>query len=255
MNETLAPVPTLESRNRPLAGFTMVEVMFSAGVLMFVVGGVTSSFWTVGSAFGEQVAETELQLKTRSAMDRLVRLTGSVLTTDETFALVDSVTRTGTVTDFDANYDLITRTATLETAPMLTFRETIAVDNKGKPVFDDERTYFLISQDSETPTNGIVIGRGPDADSVSLAAAGKDGILGTKDDKINVKYADGTPALEIVLAGDFAPQTGSMLEFTTESGSDHRMITITLRANVQRRDGTFLRDTDLVLQERVALRW
>jgi hypothetical protein len=209
----------------------------------------------VGSAISEQVAETDLQLKTRAAMDRLVQLTGTALTTDAEFGLVDTSTRTGTVKDFDSSYNLVTRTTTLDAAPALTFREVDSVDAQGKAVFDDQAAFFLLGPDSTTPTRGIVIGRGPDADSVSQAAAGYDGILGTEDDKKSAELAAGTPAVEVVLAEDFAPQAGSMLEFTTEQGSDGRMVTITVRANVQRPDGSFLRDTDLVLQERVTLRW
>jgi len=232
---------------------SIVEVSFGATLLAFIVGGVTSSFWTVQAAFDEQVAEAELQLKTRSAMDRLVRLAGTALTTDEEFALPEQKQKPGQAKKVNANKKLVTEDATLNAAASLEFREILAVEN-GEPVYDDELKYLLLGPESSTPVEGVIVGRGPDADSVLDAASGADGILGTQDDAA-AEFVAGTPAVEILLPGDFAPRSGEMLEFSTVDGTDERLVTITLRVNTQRPDGSWLLDDDLVLQERVALRW
>ena len=80
--------------------------------------------------------------------------------------------QTGTVTDFDNSYDLIQKTTTLDSSPSLQFREITTVDTAGKAVFDDDTKFFLLGPDSTTPTDGIVIGRGPDADGAAVRAQG-----------------------------------------------------------------------------------
>ncbi len=250
---TVSPTHARNQR-RSLAGFTALEVMFSTTLMIFIVGGVTSSFWTIERGFDEQLTESDLQLKSRTAMDRLVRLTSSALTTDTSFDMMDSTTRSGTKTEFDTSYNLVETTTTVDSTASLCFRELESVTN-GVAVYDDTKKFYLLGPDALTPTEGIVLGRGPDANTVSTFAAGPDGILGTKDDDTKVEFVLGTPAVETILSGDYKPQGGSMLEFTTEAGGDGRMVTITLRANVLRSDGTYLRTNDLVLEERVALRW
>ena len=97
--------------------------------------------------------------------------------------------------------------------------------------------------------------RGPDLASVEFWSAGQDGKLGTRDDDTSIEFRSGTPAVETLLTDSFAPANGEMLQFATLPGSNGRMLIITLRANVQRPDGTYLLSSDLVLRERVALRW
>ena len=48
---------------------------------------------------------------------------------------------------------------------------------------------------------------------------------------------------------------GSILSFTPVADSDGRLVTITLRTNLLLPDGRYLRTDDLVLEERVALKW
>ena len=237
----------------PVAGFSIVEISIGVMLLTFIVGGVTSSFWTVQSAFDEQVAESELQLKSRTAMDRLVGLASTALTTDVEFTLPEKKQKQGMATKVNGNKKLVEELAVVNASPTLEFREILGIDN-GEPVYDDVLKYILLGPESDTPVAGVVIGRGPDAGAVSEAASGKDGVLGTRDDDF-AEFVAGTPAVEVLLPENYTPRSGEMLEFSTVDGTDERLVTITLRVNVQRPDGSWLLENDLVLQERVALRW
>lgn len=253
MHDRLDPKRPAAGSPRSEAGFSIVEISIGVTLLAFIVGGVTSSFWTVQSAFGEQVAESELQLQARTAMDRLVGLSSTALTTDVEFALPEKRQRAGKAMQVNGNKKLVEEDATVNSSPSLEFREILGLDG-GNPVYDDDLKFFLLGPASSTPVAGVIIGRGPDAGAVSDAAAGTDGVLGTRDDTF-AEFVAGTPAVEVLLSEDFTPRTGEMLEFTTVDGTDERLITITLRVNLQRPDGSWLLESDLVLQERVALRW
>jgi hypothetical protein len=253
MSHGSAPTAARRPPTSRIAGMSIVEVSFGATLLAFIVGGVTSSFWTVQAAFDEQVVEADLELKSRAAMDRLVRLASTALTTDVEFSLPEKKQKPGRAKVVNNNKKVVEEDVTVNSSPSLEFREILGLAN-GEPVYDDELKYLLLGPESVTPVQGVIIGRGPDPDSVTQAASGSDGILGTHDDEF-AEFVAGTPAVEVLLPGDFTPRDGEMLEFTTVDGTDERLVTITLRVNLQRPDGSWLLESDLVLQERVALRW
>ncbi len=224
-----------DSRSSRSRGFTLIEVVVAVGLLGLIAGGITTSFYTIQSAVDDEFTEADLLFRSRSAIDRLTRLCSTAVTTDARFALRDPTTGTDPW--------------------CLEFRELNSV-TAGVANYDDKLVYHLFGPDGgATPCSGIVIGRGPDMTSIYDAAQGADGWLGTEDDNVTAAFVAGNPAVELLLPSVYAPQTGRMLTFVVDPASAGRMITITLRCNFRRTDGTYLRAADLVLSERVSLRW
>ena len=218
------------------AGFTLLEVVFSMVLLTTLLGGIAAAFVSIQTTFDIGVSEAQLQLRSRGAIDRLSHLASRALTSDTTFALLPATS--------GAN------------ARGLTYRNFLAADAAGEPIYDDSlRVYLVGDADGQTPADGVVIARGPSLDAVWLACCGADGSLGTADDDHSVEFVAGTPAVELLVPEWLAPATGRMLEIAKEAGSDGRLLRITLRTNFLQADGTYLRATDLVLEERVALKW
>jgi prepilin-type N-terminal cleavage/methylation domain-containing protein len=216
-------------------GFTLIEIVIACALLAVVVGGVTSSFWTVQAAFDEERAEAELLFRSRAAMDRLSRLTSNAVTRDAAFALLPI--------------------AAGATPWGLRFREIDSVV-AGNAVYDDLLVVHLIGPNAGgAPCAGVIVGRGPDLGAIWVAGRGADSTLGTADDDVGAELGAGTPAVEILIPQEFAPQIGQMLEFSTAGSPSGRLVTITLRTNFQRPDGTWLLAQDHVFTERVALRW
>ena len=229
---SLTPEPTFERTS----GYTLLEMMFSMVLLTTLLGGIAAAFVTIQSSFDEEVSEAQLQFRSRSAMDRLSHVASRALTSDPTFALLPA--------------------SNAPTARGLTFRNFLTVDAVGDPIYDDLLRVFLIGDSGgQTPASGVVVAHGPSLDAIGLACAGPDGLLGTADDDLAVEYAAGVPAVELLVPDWLAPQAGRMLEITEEAGANGRLLKITLRTNFLLPDGTFLRSTDLVLEERVALKW
>ncbi len=222
-------------RARRRAGFTIIEIVMVVALLGLLAGGVTSSFWTVQTAFGEERSDSELTLRSRSAMDRLAQLVGSAVTSDAAFSLLPLG---GGGNEWG-----------------LRFRELEDVV-AAAAVYDDVLVVHLIGPNQSIhPAAGVVIGRAPDLDAVWDTGAGADGLLGTTDDDATTGFVAGVPAVEVLLPAEFAPQVGPMLTIVDTASASGRLITITLRTNFLQRNGTFLRSADFVLEERIALRF
>jgi prepilin-type N-terminal cleavage/methylation domain-containing protein len=227
----MAPIRAKHLRS---GGFTFIEIAIAMALLGLVVAGVTSSFWKVQTAFAEEVTDAEMTFRARGAMDRIVRVTGNAVTSDDAFALLP----------FSGPPEWGLR-----------FRELISVVN-GVPIYDDVAVVHIIGPNGGvSPSDGLLIGHGPNLDAIFNAAAGVDGVLGTEDDDVTVEFAPGVPAVELLIPAEFAPEVGSMLTVSDTATTSGRLITITLRTNFLQPNGTYVRSTDFVLEERIALRW
>jgi len=217
------------------SGFTLIEIVIGCAILALVVGGVTSSFWTVQAAFDEERTEAELLFRSRAAMDRIHRITANSVTTDAAFSLLP-------VAAGGASWGLRFRQ----------IEDVIA----GVAVYDDVGIVHIIGPNAGgVPCDGVIIGHGPDLNAIWTAGRGADGILGTLDDDVGTEIGAGTPAVELLIPAQYAPQNGPMLEFSTAGSASGRLVTITLRTNFQRPDGSWLLTDDHELIERIALRW
>lgn len=254
------------SRGNPVRvgdrGYSLIEVVIVLSIFTLVIGGVTSSFWTVQASFDEQVVEADLQRTVRSAMDRITHLTKGALTSDTAYGPLDTTVTTASAklmtavksTTGTESYELIEQDTTAVVAHSMRFRDVLDIVN-GNPVYDDVGQYFFLAPGGPVPCDGVVLGRGPDAGSVAQYAAGPDGRLGTTDDDTAVEFVNGIPAVEMLLPAEYAPRSGTPLTFTIDPQSEGRLIMVTMRVNARRPDGSFLHEQDLVLRERVALRW
>lgn len=225
----------LAANARIQRGFTLVELSISAGLLVLLLGSITSSFWVVSAAFDEEVSEADLVFRARSGMDQLVRIASNTVTSDAAYELLPAgggPDRWG-----------------------LRHRELLEVKN-GIPDYEDFLVVHLIGPNTgAAPCEGVVVGLGPDLAAIHGAGAGPDGLLGTVDDDVTAEFVAGTPVVRLLIPSTFAPQSGEMLSITDTTSASGRLLTITLRTNLLRPDGTFLRTQDLVLTERVALRF
>lgn len=250
--------PTPRPRSRPRSdGFTLIELIFASALLFLLVGGVASSFWTTQFAVQEQQTRSQLQRRARLAMDRLVEVVGRARTTDPVYGPADPVDQTITYTEktiFANAQGMVTERVTADLTRSLSLREVREVVDAA-PVLEDVARIHVLSEGGPVPCLGVVIGRGPDPESVWEFGAGPDGLLGTSDDRTDLEYVPGIPIVENVLAPEFAPERGEMLTILIDQRSNGRLLTITLRANARNRDGSLLSPDDLVLTERVALPW
>lgn len=219
----------------PQRGFTLIEVVISTALLAILAGALTTSFWTIQEAIGEEQSEADLLFRSRTAMDRIVRLASQAVTSDTAYTLLDPTTGSDQWA--------------------MRYRDLLNVTS-GVANYDDVLVVHLLGPDGGvTPCSGIVVGRGPTLNAVYNAGSGADGWLGTLDDDVSASFDGVTPAVELLLPSDYAPQNGRMLTFVPDPASGGRIITVTLRSNFLQNDGTYVRTTDLVLTERVALRW
>ena len=216
-------------------GFTLIEVVIAVALLTILAGALTTSFWTIQEAVGEEQTEADLTFRSRAAMDRIVRLASQAVTSDTAYTLFNPSSGSDQWG--------------------MRFRDLLNVTS-GVANYDDVLVVHLLGPDGgATPCSGIVVGRGPDLNAIYGAACGADGWLGTQDDDVSASFDGVTPALELLLPSDYAPQNGRMLTFVPDAASGGRVVTITLRSNFLQNDGTYVRNADLVLTERVALRW
>lgn len=221
--------------NTPRSGFTLIEIVIGCALLALVVGGVTSSFWTVQAAFDEERTEAELLFRSRAGMDRIHRMVSNAVSTDAAFSLLP--------------------VAAGGTAWGIRFRQIESVI-AGVANYDDVRVVHIVGPNSGgVPCDGVIIGQGPDLNSIWVAGRGADATLGTMDDDVGAEIGAGTPAVELLIPAEYAPQNGPMLAFSTAGSASGRLITITLRTNFQRPDGSWLLTDDHELIERIALRW
>ena len=215
-------------------GFTLLEVVVSTALLTILLGSVAQAVLSIQDQFDEELLEAQLQHTSRTAMDRLVRTASRALTNDATLEYLGA-----------AGGD----------AWGFRFRDFAGADAAGEPVYDDDLQVFLLGDnDNLAPCAGVVLGRAPSLADVVANGCGADGVLATDDDT-NVAVIAGTPASQILVHSRFAPRDGSILSFTPVADSDGRLVTITLRTNLLLPDGRYLRTDDLVLEERVALKW
>jgi len=217
------------------SGFTLIEIAIGCALLALVVGGVTSSFWTVQAAFDEERTEAELLFRSRAGMDRIQRLTTNAVSTDAAFTVLPI--------------------AAGGSAWGLRFRQIDSVI-AGVAIYDDVRIIHIVGPNTGgVPCDGVIVGHGPDLNSIWVAGRGADGVLGTLDDDVGTEIGAGTPAVELLIPDQYAPQTGPMLELSTTASTSGRLITVTLRTNFRKPDGSWLLTQDHELVERIALRW
>jgi prepilin-type N-terminal cleavage/methylation domain-containing protein len=223
-------------RTQGIRGLTLLEVSVTAAILGLLVTGVFSGMLNSQRAFLEDQTVSDLSIRAQNTMDRIVRLAGQALTTDDQFSPLKP--NTGVQSH-------CLRFRVLQTVDPLT----------GDPVYDDAARVFLYGPDEgANPSSGVIVGRGPDLNQIHATGAGPDAVLGTVDDDTTTILAGGVSAVEVLLSDTFSPRLGDMFTINVAPAPIGRLLTVTLRVNVRRSDGTFLLANDLVISERVALR-
>lgn len=222
------------SRER-LAGFTLVEVMATLGVLGLLMTGIVSAVLGIQRSFVQNQVVSDLNLRAQRAMDRVAAMVSQAITADVEYGPL--------------------RPTTGVNSHLLRFRLIQSVDTTtGLAVYEDTLKVYVYGPDTGTePCQGLVIGRGPDLATIHSSCSGPDGLLGTSDDDTSVTMS-GTPMVTLLLTDRYAPETGDMFTINVDTSSSMRLVTLTLRLNARGSDGGFLLPADLVLTERVALR-
>lgn len=211
---------------------TILELTIVISIATVVITGVLSTINSVQDSFLENQIMSRLTLRSQHALDRLTSLCGQALTSDSQLSALDPTTG---VDSAGLRFRLLTNVVA------------------GNPVYEDNlRVFILGPSGAPAPCDGVIIGRGPSPEQIHTVAAGTDARLGTVDDDTSVSLGTDIPAVELLLPSTYAPSTGNMLTITMLPGT--RLVTLTLRLNARRPDGTFVLVDDLVLTERVALR-
>lgn len=220
-------------KSRRDSGLTLLELALTTGMVGVFLSGVFSATFGVQKAFLQGEELSELALRARNAMERVVAVSGQAVTGDALYSAL--------------------RPSTGVDSHCLRFRLIQSIDTAtGQPIYDDNLRVYIYGPDSGTnPCQGLIIGRGTDLAAIHSAAAGPDGFLGTRDDN-TAAVSSGIPAVELLIPADHAPRTGDM--FTVNSSPTGRLLTFTLRLNARGADGNLILPNDLVLTERVALR-
>lgn len=221
--------PVRRTRER---GLTILELTIVMSVATILITGALSTINDLQDSFIENQIISRMQLRSQHALDRLTNVVGQALTSDSQLATLDP---SSGVDSSGLRFRFLTNVVA------------------GNPVYEDTlRVFVLGPSDAPAPCDGVIIGRGPSPEQIHTAAAGADGRLGTLDDDTSVSLGVDVPAVELLLPSTYAPSNGRMLTINQTPGS--RLVTLTLRLNARRPDGTFVLVDDLVLTERVALR-
>lgn len=216
----------------PERGLTLLEMMIVLGVATLLVTGVLSTINGLQNSFVENQVISRMTLRSQHALDRITSVLGQAVTTDSQLSPLDPTT--GVASSGIRFRFLVDFTA-------------------GSPVYEDNlRVFVLGPSEGAAPCAGIILGRGPSPEQIHAAGAGADGLLGTLDDDTSVSLGVDIPAVELLLPSTYAPREGRMLTIDMTPGT--RLITITMRINSVRPNGTFVLADDLVLTERIALK-
>lgn len=213
---------------------SLLELMAAVGLLGVFLAGILGTLAGTQSTFLENRSIWVVQVRAQKALDRIVSVARQAVTEDADFSFL--------------------KPSTGVNSHGLQFRLLDFIDGGGQPVYDDTLRVFIYGPDSgESPSKGLIIGRGPDLATIHATGGGPDGFLGTRDDNTTAAISGGVPAVELLVPSIYAPRTGEMFTINFDPGSDGRLITFTLRLNVKHRDRGFVIPDDLVLTERVAL--
>lgn len=217
------------------AGTTLIETAVTTTVLSIFMIGITA---LIGSqdAFIQSQVVSQLQLRVQNALERVVDISSQAVTVDGEFSPLKPTSGLG--------------------SHCLRFRLIESVDvGTGEPVYDDDLKVYIYGPDpGSNPSSGLIIGRGANLDAIHDVAAGVDEQLGTTDDNTSVMLSGVTPAVELLIPSDFAPQSGEMFQVDVSPAPIGRLLTFTIRVNARSRDGVFVLADDLIMSERVALR-
>ena len=213
-------------------GFTLIEAAVTLAMLGIFVTSIIATTMGLQDTFLESQTVSNLHLRARHALDRVVLLAGQAVTGDAEFSTLQANT-------------------SADGFHCLRFRLISGIDTvTGAAIYDDNLKVFIYGDhDTVNPCSGLIVGRGLDLSTVFTTGRGSDGRLGTTDDAVNT-LTNGIPVVELLVRPTFAPRSGDM--FTVDVIG--RLVTFTIRLNARGTDGNFLLPTDLVLTERVALR-
>ena len=213
------------------SGLTLLELAVTAAVLTVIFGVAASAFVSTTNTFTESQIISQLQLRAQHAMARLSTVARQAVTSDPLYGPLKP----------DTGVD----------SKVLRLRLIQSMAG-GVAVYDNATRVYICGDDANTyPCQGVIIGRGPSLSAIYNAGKGSDDTLGTRGDDTSTVIANGIPAVELLLPDIYAPSQGDMLTINVDPAG--RLITLTLRVNVQSNSGSFILPQDLVLQERVAL--
>ena len=210
-------------------GLTIIELTITATVLSVVLTAALTSMSTLQTSFTFDQRIARVTLEAESTMDRIRELLESALTTDSEF------------TPMEPNTGVDSR--------ILQFRLFDGFSGTSAN-YETDWVFLVAPNTGATPSNGICVGRGWTMTDVHATGAGTDQILGTNDDVTSLPNGATVPTIELLATDVFAPSTGNMLSFNVNG----RLVTVTLRMNMQNEDGSFVLNNDVVISERVALR-
>jgi hypothetical protein len=217
------------------AGLTLVEIVATVSIMSVVVGSVVMAMLGTQNVFLQSQLASRLNLRAQIAMDSIVEIASQALTVDPDFSPL--------------------KTTSGVNSSCLRFRLFQAIDATGQPVYDDQLKVFIYGPSAgASPSAGLIIGRGPDLATVHAAGKGADNMVGTPDDNTSAVISGGIPAVRLLIPSTFTPRTGTMFTLNVAPAPIGRLLTFTLRLNAQTRDGSFVRENDLVLSEQLALR-
>lgn len=227
-------------------GLTLVEVVVSTAVLGILSLGVLSFEVGAQRVYSDQQLLAVMRDQARTAVDRLVR----------------DVNRTFTATVAGQDSGGAAATSELTTlwpdtgtdARGLLFRE-VSGGNSSGPIYGN--TIVWAGPHTGTPSgaaaSGVVrlrrAGLTPTSFGALGSVAGPDGVLGSYDDATSEVEGDGGRVVEVLVHAAFAPSSGAMLRVDLSG----RVVTIALRLNYRRPDGTWLLPTDLTIDARAPL--
>lgn len=223
-----------------------MEVVVSTAVLGVLSFGVLSFEVGAQKVYTDQQLLAVMRDQARTAIDRLVRDVNRTFTT--TVAGQDSggAAATSELTTLwpDTGTD----------ARGLLFRE-ISGGNSSGPIYGNTIVWAgpHTGSPSGATASGVVRLRRAGLTPTSLGAlgtvAGPDGLLGSYDDLTSEVEADGARVAEVLVYGAFAPSSGAMLRVDLAG----RVVTIALRLNYRRSDGTWLLPNDLTVDARATV--
>jgi hypothetical protein len=195
----------------------------------------------------ESALISQARERAQNAMERIVSVTSGAVTTD------DSLTTFG-ITSKESE------------SAGLRFRSIQTVDAAEETIeYSPNNTYIYGPDESVSKNKGLVIVRGSTLSEAESLVAGPGGYFGTTDDRVEYLESCYSPeaklaiinpesAVEVLIPDRFQPRSGRMFSVATDSVSGGRLITYTIRVNIEGPDQSPLLAKDIVVTQRIALR-